>query len=110
MLCLGLFALPASATDHEESTAGGSETQDLEQDLEAPEEPAAETSSGPGIAEISLDVLLLRPIGALSTVVGMGFFVVSAPLVAPSWAFSDTWDVFVATPVDDTFSRPLGEL
>jgi hypothetical protein len=102
--CLGMLTLPlvAWADEHEEGAA-----QEQEQEFEEEAETASSRASG---GEITFDVLLLRPIGAVSTVVGLGFFVGSAPFAAPSWTFEDTWDAFVVGPMDTTFSRPLGEI
>ena len=62
------------------------------------------------IGATTLDVALLRPLGAISTVVGFGFFLVSAPFVAPAERLETTWDIFVFGSYDYTFVRPLGEL
>ncbi len=58
----------------------------------------------------ALDVLLLRPLGAASTLGGFAVFLVSVPFVAPSERIATSWDIFVYGPYDDTFLRPLGEI
>ena len=58
----------------------------------------------------ALDVVVLRPLGTLSTLGGLVFFVGSAPLVAPAGRLETTWDIFVFNSYDYTFLRPIGEL
>ncbi len=55
------------------------------------------------------DAVVLRPLGALSTLGGFVFFLAAAPFVAPSGRIATCWDIFVYGPYDDTFVRPLGE-
>jgi hypothetical protein len=43
-------------------------------------------------------------------VVGFGMFLVSTPFVAPAQGMTDSWEVFVRTPFDNTFQRALGDL
>jgi hypothetical protein len=61
------------------------------------------------IGAATLDVAVLRPLGAIATVTGFAFFLASTPLVAPAGRIGSTWDVFVLAPADYTFRRPLGE-
>jgi hypothetical protein len=62
------------------------------------------------IGASTLDAVLIRPLGALATAVGLGMFVVSSPFVAPSRDFGTTWDIFVVGPAEYTFQRPLGTI
>jgi hypothetical protein len=57
----------------------------------------------------TLDVVVLRPLGAAATVAGFAFFLVSSPLTAASQRIGTSWDTFVLAPVDYTFERPLGD-
>jgi hypothetical protein len=57
----------------------------------------------------TLDVIVLRPLGAIATVAGFGFFAVSSPLAAASQSIGASWDTLVLAPVDYTFQRPLGD-
>jgi hypothetical protein len=61
------------------------------------------------IGATTLDVAILRPLGAVAVVAGFGFFVVSSPLAAPSQRLGTSWDAFVLAPTDYTFQRPLGD-
>ena len=61
------------------------------------------------IGATTLDVVVLRPLGAIATVAGFGFFAVSSPLAAASQSIGASWDTLVLAPVDYTFQRPLGD-
>jgi hypothetical protein len=56
------------------------------------------------------DLLILRPVGLVTTIVGGVFFVPAALLVAPTGAerVQDAWAHFVAPSVERTFKPPLG--
>ena len=54
--------------------------------------------------------MILRPLGALTTLGGLAIFAVTAPFVAPSGRIGTSWDLFVYGAYDDTFVRPLGEI
>lgn len=58
---------------------------------------------------IVFDLVLLRPAGAVATVLGLGCFAVAYPLSAATLAYQEPWGVFVAGPAEYTFLRPLGE-
>jgi hypothetical protein len=57
----------------------------------------------------TLDVVVLRPLGAAATVGGFALFLVSSPLTAASLRIGTSWDTFVLAPADYTFERPLGD-
>ena len=80
-----------------------------EEDEIAYEEVAAERSRVAEIGAKTMDAMLLRPLGAVSTLAGLPFFLVSAPMLAPTGAVGDSWDLFVQTSADYTFKRALGE-
>ena len=86
-----------------------------------PRPVSEEPSNGPESSRYSavskfgaqaLDVILLRPMGAVATAGGVAFFVLSSPLTAVSTAtdFQTSWDIFVQAPWDFTVERPLGDL
>ncbi|MBW2270759.1 MAG: hypothetical protein JRH16_19535 [Deltaproteobacteria bacterium] len=60
-------------------------------------------------AEISFDVLILRPLGAAATAGGFGCFLIAAPLLAPTQEVPYAWDTFVIGPYQYTAERPLGD-
>jgi hypothetical protein len=55
------------------------------------------------------DVVVLRPLGAGSTVIGCAAFLIAAPLAAPSMGIGPVLERFVTTPFDFTFRRALGD-
>ncbi|MBW2385692.1 MAG: hypothetical protein JRG92_18830 [Deltaproteobacteria bacterium] len=75
--------------------------------------------AGPAQAEIhwgeigagTFDVLVLRPLGALGTVVGFAMFIPAAILSAPGGKdnINSAWDLFVVEPADSAFRRSLGD-
>ncbi|MFP8874782.1 MAG: hypothetical protein VCB42_09700 [Myxococcota bacterium] len=97
---------------------------------EGPAEPSAEASApeaaasgdppetpGPaaapaGAATKAFDVIVTRPLGLCSLVLGFTFFSITAPFVAatPGTDIPASWDLFVLSRWDYTFVRPLGEL
>jgi hypothetical protein len=58
------------------------------------------------------DLVILRPFGLVTTLVGGAFFLPAAVLASPSGAegIRAAWDHFVAPSVERTFMTPLGEL
>lgn len=78
----------------------------------APAEAATLSEVGDGFvrgAAVAYDVTILRPLNAAATVLGAGFFLASAPLVAPFEGLETAWDVFVYAPFEYTVLRDLGE-
>jgi len=57
------------------------------------------------------DLIILRPVGLFTTLVGGALFVPAALMAAPSGAegIRGAWDVFVAPSFQSTFQNPLGE-
>ena len=55
------------------------------------------------------DAMVLRPLGVCATIVGIAAFPIAAPLGAFGPGIRQTWDTFVVTPVDFTFTRKLGD-
>ncbi len=58
---------------------------------------------------VAFDVLLLRPLSAIATIVGVPFFVASVPFVAPAGEIMTSLDVFILAPAEYTITRPLGD-
>ncbi len=59
--------------------------------------------------EVTYDVLILRPLNAVATLLGSGFFLISLPLVVPFEGIDTSWDVFVYAPYEYTVLRDLGD-
>lgn len=71
--------------------------------------PAGAAEDAPSTGDRVFDALLIRPTGALGTVVGFVFFVCSLPLAGPTLQTEAAWDTFVAKPAGYTFGRELGD-
>ena len=63
----------------------------------------------PSGGEMIYDVLVIRPIGIVATVVGMAFFVVTLPFSALAGNVDTAGEKLVSDPGKYTFKRPLGE-
>src|SRR5688572_10413155 len=59
---------------------------------------------------VAADVVVVRPVSFLATVLGTALFVVSLPVAAISGSTSRTAEALVLRPGRMTFTRPLGEL
>ena len=64
----------------------------------------------PSAGNIIGDMVLLRPIGLCTIVIGTAFFIVTLPIAATSQSTKQTAQVLVADPFKFTFTRPLGEI
>jgi hypothetical protein len=96
------------------SEAGSEALPSLGPPLRAPEPTLRERvvdalEAADGVAAPVFDLIVLRPLGAAAMVVGVPFFVASAPFVGPTGGLPRAFDVFVYAPVDYTLLRPLGE-
>jgi hypothetical protein len=58
--------------------------------------------------EVAMDVLVLRPFGALSTLVGGAFLMVATPLLVPGGEYEEAREMFFSERARYTFDRPLG--
>lgn len=85
LACVGLTATPALAQYPERAPA---------------DEPSA--------AAMALDFLVARPLGVISTVAGVGIFVLSLPFSLLGGNVEGAAEMLVAEPATYTFSRPLG--
>ncbi len=69
--------------------------------------------SGPAFAgdplDIPVDVLIIRPVTLVGTVIGTALFIVSLPFAIPSGSVKTTAQKLVAEPFKCTFTRPLGD-
>ena len=66
------------------------------------------TEQGDG-ATIVFDLLVLRPIGLVATVVGTGFFVLALPFSLPTGSVGKTYTALIKEPAEFTFWRTMGE-
>ncbi len=70
-------------------------------------------ASGPAFAgdaeDIPVDVLVIRPVALVGTVLGTALFVVALPFSIPSGSVKMTAKKLIVEPFKFTFTRPLGE-
>jgi hypothetical protein len=74
---------------------------------EAPQANAIEDGSTEAIAA---DVLLVRPLCFVMTVIGSALFVVALPVAAVSKSTGQTAHALVVRPARATFTRPIGDM
>ncbi len=55
------------------------------------------------------DVILVRPLGIASMILGATAFIVSIPFTASGRNVDEAWDTLVKKPAKFTFQRPLGQ-
>ena len=101
------FSIPAGA--QEPSTEPGPSSKSVSQ-AEAPVETEPYTFSKWGAQTV--DILFLRPMGAVATLGGVAAFAVTTPFVMLSTAvdLTTSWDIFVQAPLEYTIDRSLGDL
>jgi hypothetical protein len=62
------------------------------------------------VEAISADVLLVRPLCFVTTIVGSALFVVALPVAALSKSTRATAQTLVVRPAKATFTRPIGDM
>ena len=112
-----LLALPALADDIESEPYVEEEV--VESEVEPAVEAEVEEEKAAAFArqrerdlDQLFDLVILRPFGLVTTVVGGAFFLPAALLASPTGAegIQAAWEHFVAPSVERTFKTPLGEL
>ncbi len=61
-------------------------------------------------AIIATDVIIVRPVCFVATLIGSVFFVISLPVAATSGSVERAADALVISPAKATFTRPLGDI
>ena len=56
------------------------------------------------------DVLVARPLGIVSAIIGSAIFLVALPFAATSGTVKETADVLIGEPMRFSFKRPVGDL
>lgn len=66
--------------------------------------------SGGGDSEAMLpDLFIVRPVALVGTVLGAAVFLVALPFTVPTRTTGEAANVFVVSPFEYTFNRPLGD-
>ena len=64
---------------------------------------------GDRASDMAVDLILVRPLGIVGTVLGAAGFVISLPFTLPTGTAGETAREFVGRPFEYTFNRPLGD-
>lgn len=67
------------------------------------------TVSGDRATDMIVDVVVMRPLGLATTLVGTVLTVVALPFTIPSGSVRDSAQALIVQPAEYTFKRPLGE-
>ncbi len=67
-------------------------------------------SSKPSIGAVVSDILVLRPLGFVGTILGGAAFVVSLPVTLATHNVDNVEKIIVEKPFNYTFERPLGNM
>ncbi len=65
-------------------------------------------SNQPDAGAMATDLILVRPLGFVSMILGTAAFIVSIPFTTTGKNVDQAWDTLVAKPATFTFQRPLG--
>ncbi len=68
-----------------------------------------ETITGDKGSDMLVDLVVVRPVGVVATVIGGVAFVVALPFTIPSGSVGTSAQEMVGRPAEYTFNRPLGE-
>ena len=60
-------------------------------------------------SDMAVDLIVVRPLGVVATVLGTVGFVLALPFTLPSGNAEESACEWIATPLDYTFKRPLGD-
>jgi hypothetical protein len=67
------------------------------------------TVSGDRATDMVVDVVVVRPLGLVTTVVGAVLTVVALPFTIPSGSVEKSAHELIVRPAEYTFTRPLGD-
>ena len=60
--------------------------------------------------KMAADVLIVRPLGIVATVVGSALFIIALPFAALGGNTEDVFEHLIKEPAKFTFQRPLGDI
>ncbi len=67
------------------------------------------TVTGDKATDMVADIVVARPLGLVSTVLGTVLTVISLPFTVPTGSVGDTARELIVKPAEYTFNRPLGD-
>lgn len=68
-----------------------------------------DTVTGDPASDMAADLLIVRPLGLVGTVIGAAGFVLSLPFTLPTGSAGNAAHELVRKPFEYTFDRPLGD-
>lgn len=68
-----------------------------------------ESVSGDRGTDMAVDLVVVRPLGIVATVIGTAGFVLALPFTLPSGSAGETAYEWIGAPLEYTFNRKLGE-
>ena len=68
------------------------------------------SSANPSVGEVVGDILWIRPLGVVGTVMGATAYVISLPVTAPLKKTDEAKKVLITEPYNYYFKRPIGEM
>lgn len=69
----------------------------------------SQRSSKPSASAIAADLLVLRPVGLIGTILGACGFIIALPVTVPTKKVDSIGQDLVIAPFHYTFERPLGK-
>lgn len=67
-----------------------------------------EPVSGDRATDMAVDLVVVRPLGIVATVIGTAGFILALPFTLPTGSTGDTAHEWIGAPLEYTFNRPLG--
>lgn len=74
------------------------------------EEYGDSINAAPSAEAMAMDLIVIRPLGVVATVLGVGLFVAELPIALITWNLHDPAQRLVVEPARFTFSRQLGDM
>lgn len=60
-------------------------------------------------SDMAVDLIVVRPLGLVATVIGTAGFILALPFTLPTGTADETAKEWIGDPLEYTFDRPLGE-
>jgi hypothetical protein len=67
------------------------------------------TVTGDKATDMVVDLVVIRPLGVVTTIVGTALTVVALPITIPTGSVKKSAQALIVKPAEYTFERPLGE-
>jgi hypothetical protein len=69
----------------------------------------ASTVTGDKSTDMAVDLVIVRPLGLATTIVGAALTIVALPFTIPSGSVRESAQAMIVKPAEYTFKRPLGD-